>query len=391
MGDFPVKKLIAQYKKDLYEEFLPFMDEFIIDHIHGGFKCHTDRDGRNITTRKRTWFDGRGVWVYSYLYNHFKKDDRFLEISKKTLDLLFKARENNRLWPYSYDQSGNDLKEHKPDIYGNLFVAEGLIEYSVAVKDDIYLEKAKEILFDCVDLYDSEGYLYEFKSQEGAPLIKMPRVLGHWMIMLSLCKSILKYYPEERKISDLSDRCMDALLHHHLNPDFDLMIEFLEKDMTIPAGQLSRFVYIGHAMEALWMLMDEAERREDEALFEKASTLFKRHVEVAWDRVYGGVFHGLPDVEQNIWLTDKVFWAQQEVLIGLMILISHHHDKWAQEKFLELNQYVNDHFLLKKHGFRYWNIGGDRKMTFELHSDRIENYHIPRHLMLNIQRLSGME
>src|SRR5690625_5609755 len=138
------------------------------------------------------------------------------------------------------------------------------------------------------------------------------------------------------------------------------MIEFLEKDMTIPAGQLSRFVYIGQSIEALWMLMDEAERREDEALFEEVSTLFKRHVEVAWDRVYGGVFHGLTDVEQNLWLTDKVLWAQQEVLIGLMILISHHHDQWAQEKGLELYTYVNEHCLLKKKGRRYWKSGGDR-------------------------------
>ena len=49
--------------------------------------------------------------------------------------------------------------------------------------------------------------------------------------------------------------------------------------------------------------------------------------------------------------------------------------------------YVMENYPLKKHGFPLWNFSGDRKMTFVEEYERIENYHHPRHLMLNILSL----
>lgn len=379
-------ELLKQCQENLFGDFLPFMDEYIVDVEYGGFKWNTDRSGNNITTNKRTWFDGRGVWVYSYLYNNFEKDPRYLEIAKKTIDLLLKAKTQDTLWPWAYDRFGNDLKERNPDIYGNLFVAEGLIEYSVATGDTSYMQQAKDIIFNCVQLYDSEDYLYDFDYRPDVATIRKPRVLGHWMILLSLSKSILRH-EQDADIKALADRCLDALLNHHLNPEFGLMVEFLEKDLSLPKDGLEQFVYIGHAMESLWMIMDEAIRREDEELYQKSCNLFKRHVEVAWDDVYGGVFHGLENVNEHKWLLEKVLWAQQEVLIGLMIIIEHTGDEWAYRWFDRAYNHVIDTYPLKKYGYRLWNIGGDRKMTFQKEGVRIENYHTPRHLMLNIQLL----
>jgi hypothetical protein len=37
-----LRQLRRQYEYDLYEDFLPFMEKFVIDHEHGGFMC-TDR------------------------------------------------------------------------------------------------------------------------------------------------------------------------------------------------------------------------------------------------------------------------------------------------------------------------------------------------------------
>ncbi|WP_353138874.1 AGE family epimerase/isomerase [Pseudopedobacter sp.] len=390
IAGFSLDELLKQYHENLFDDFLPFMDEYIIDHQHGGFKCNTDRAGNNITKNKRTWFDGRGVWVYSYLYNNFKKDPQYLEIAKKTIDLLFKAKRDYALWPWAYDQFGNDLKERNPDIYGDLFVAEGLIEYSIATGDVSYIQQAKDIIFNCVELYDSEDYLYDFDYRPDVSTIRKPRVLGHWMIMLSLSKSILKH-EYDADIEALSDRCLDALLNHHLNPEFGLMVEFLEKDLSLPKDGLDQFVYIGHAIESLWMIMDEAIRRNDHALFNKSCDLFKYHVEVAWDDVYGGVFHGLENVNENKWLLEKVLWAQQEVLIGLMMIIEFTDDEWAYRWFDKAYNHVINTYPLKKHGYRLWNIGGDRKMTFQKEGIRIENYHTPRHLMLNIQLLNKIK
>jgi len=204
--------------------------------------------------------------------------------------------------------------------------------------------------------------------------------------MLSLSRSILKK-EEDKATKQLADRCLNALLNHHLNPEFQLMVEFLEKDMALSGDGLDQFVYIGHAIEVLWMMMEEAIRREDDILLNKSCTLFRRHLEIAWDDVYGGVFHCLEHVNENKWLTGKVLWAQQEALIGLLIVIEYTGEQWAYEWYDRVYNYVIETFPLEKYGYRLWNIGGDRKMTFRKESVRIENYHTPRHLMRSIQLL----
>ena len=376
--------LLREYDAYLHEDFLPFIDQHVFDHEHGGFKCNTDQSGINITTNKRTWYDGRGIWVYSFLYNHIEKNPKYLEFAKKTIDLVLKAKDPDEVfWPWAYDYKGKDLKEFPPDIYGNLFVAEGFVEYSIAAEDATYWQKAKDILLDCVAEYDRIGYTYLLEySPQGSNFTNAERVLGHWMIILRLTTSLLRIQPD-KEIDIINNRCIDALVNQHFNSKLKLMNEVLTKDFAQVSDEMEQFVYIGHAIESLWMVMDEAIRRNDRDLFDLATERFKFHVEVAWDDVYGGVFHCLDHVDNNKWLLDKVLWAQEEVLVGLMMLIEHNNDPWAIRWFDKMYNYVLENFNQKKEGFVLWKIGGDRTLVSGIQRDRIENYHHPRHLMLN--------
>jgi len=382
-----LNSLQMEYSRYLFTDYLPFVHQHVVDHEFGGFMCHTDSTGKNLSTHKRTWYDGRGIWVYSFLYNHFRQDPEYLAIASKTVDLVLEVKsEEKAYWPWSYSKTGKDLEEHPPDIYGNLFVAEGLSEFALAIGDWSYWDKAKSILLDCVTMYDREDYSYVMEDGPDTTHLQGPRILGHWMIMLRLSTGMLRA-KEDKEIEALADRCVDMLMNKHNNPHFDLLIEVLNHDFSIPNGPLSQFVYIGHAIEALWMVMDEAIRKKDETLYEKSSELFKRHVEVAWDDVYGGVFHGLYHVDHNEWLLKKVLWAQEEVLVGLLLQIEHSGDPWAFRWFDKVYHHVINTYPLKKHGYALWSIGGDRKVTFKGSESRVENYHHPRHLMLNMLHL----
>src|SRR5690606_30029867 len=173
--------LLDQHEYFLFDDYLPFIDKFVFDHENGGFMWNTDRKGQNITSNKRTWYDGRGIWVYSFLYNHFERNPAYLEMAQKTVDLVLKTKQPSEpFWPWSYDRLGNNLYENTPDIYGNLFVAEGLAEFSIATNNDSYWEKSKEILLNCVDIYDSSGYLYKLEYSPVPSFTHAERVLGHW-------------------------------------------------------------------------------------------------------------------------------------------------------------------------------------------------------------------
>jgi mannose/cellobiose epimerase-like protein (N-acyl-D-glucosamine 2-epimerase family) len=138
------------------------------------------------------------------------------------------------------------------------------------------------------------------------------------------------------------------------------------------------------------MVMFEAARRKDEALLDRAAAMFKRHVEVAWDDVYGGFFRALDHIDDYRWKTDKVLWLQEEVLIGTLFLIERRNDAWAREWFAKTYGYVREKYPLKPHGHALWIVGADRKVTYEEKASRVENFHHPRHLMLNLLALERM-
>lgn len=57
-----LEELREKYHKELFEDFLPNMDKYAIDHEFGGVMCSLDvRTGELINTNKTTWFVGRGL------------------------------------------------------------------------------------------------------------------------------------------------------------------------------------------------------------------------------------------------------------------------------------------------------------------------------------------
>jgi len=194
-------------------------------------------------------------------------------------------------------------------------------------------------------------------------------------------------------IERVADRCVDAITKHHYNPEFGLINELLNHDLTRPTDEYAQLVYTGHCIENLWMLLYEAARRRDKKLTDTLSAWFKRHVEVAWDDVYGGVFRNLQNVEGNVWLVDKVLWAQEEVLIGSMFVIEQLGAEWARQMFDKMYAYVREKYPLKRHGSPLWMYASDRKASFEAFlkmPKRVENFHHPRHLMLNLLSIERM-
>jgi mannose/cellobiose epimerase-like protein (N-acyl-D-glucosamine 2-epimerase family) len=394
IGGLALTDLRKFYRAELFEEFLPFMDKYIVDHEFGGFMCSADRDGTNLSTDKVTWYIGRGIWVYSFLYTHFGRDEAHLNTARQAVDFILKTRPSTpgTAWPKRFTREGTPLTPPDNEVYGDLFIAEGLTAYSAAAGDERYLTLAKEILQARLLTYESPAYLPEAgQTYLGPDARTFPgaRVLGVWMVLLRLATQMLELHADP-EIEKIAGRSIDAILRHHLHPDFELLNELLAHDFSRAGNEYDRLVYIGHAIETLWMVMFEAQRRNDESLWSRAAALFRRHVEVAWDDVYGGVLRNLRDAEQNVWDVDKVLWEQLEVLIGCLAMVEHRGDPWAGEMFEREFLYVRDHFRLEPHGLPLYMFMSDRRATFTSHADRIENYHLPRYLMLSLLSVERM-
>ena len=390
LAGLTLQELRERHRYYLFDDYLPFLEKHVIDHEYGGFMCNTDRDGTNITQKKTTWYEGRGIWVYSFLYNKIVKEEKYLEIARKSIEFILKNEPvGDTLFPEEFTREGKPLGGPSKGIYGDLFVANGLSEFSKAINDDSYWQKARAILFKCLRKYDSPGYAFHADYGPDATPFKGERVLGHWMIMLRVITQMLEI-KSDPDLEKVADRCVNALMNKHYIPEYKLMNEVLNHDMTRAEGGFSQFVATGHAIESLWMVMAEALRRKDKNLFDLAVERFKSHLEVAWDDVYGGIFHYLNHVDNYTWQTTKALWAQEEVLIGLMMIIEQTGAQWAKDWYARMWNYVTDKYPLEQYGFPIWILYADRKVTFERHYDRVGNFHHPRHLMVNLLSLERM-
>lgn len=380
----------------LFDDYIPFHDKYVIDHEYGGFTLHVGWNGPTASYEKSARYFGRGIWTYSYLYNKVDPNPKHYEAAKKAIEFIMRFKpSDDQLWPDAYSREGKVAAGPPDRIYEDLFIANGLAEFSKSKGNEKYWDIAKEIVFKCVRIYDKPGYFQagfsDYLGKDAPPVPGGTRLIGHWFCLLSTSTNMLEARPDA-EVQALADRCLEAILDKHYNKDFDLINEVLDHDFGRRDEREAEFVYTGHAIETLWMVLYEAVRRKDKALFDRAAGAFRRHCEVAWDDVYGGLFRSLNHVDKNTWFVDKVGWLQQEGLIGSMCLIEHAGDPWAKDFFAKLHAWVMDKFPLKKYGYPLWIDGSDRKVTFNKGDGtrRAENFHYPRYLMLNLLALDRM-
>jgi len=391
LAGLTLKELRGRYHSFLYDEFLQFVDKYVIDTEHGGFMCGADRDGTRLHTDKDSWYTGRGIWTYSYLYNNVEKNGHYLDVARRAVEFVLKAKPSgDAMWPRKMSRTGEVKSEPTDEIYGDMFIAQGLAEFAKASGEARYHEMAKEIARKCVRVYDRPDYQpgigRTYLGPDAKP-IPGARIGGVWMVFIYFTSQILER-ENDHEMAALSDRSIDALMNRHYNPDFGLNNEIVNHDLSRPDNEYAQLAYTSHTWETLWMVMAEALRRKDKKLFDLAAERFKRHVECSWDDVYGGAFAGCRNVDENTWILNKSMWPQEEILVGTMMMIEHTGSAWAWEMFTKTFDWVTEKFHLKRYGYSMFSRGGDRKGVFDVnHYTNVDVFHNPRHLMMNLAAL----
>jgi len=388
LAGLPLETIRDQFRDYLFNDFLPFHYEHVIDHEYGGFMCNTDRDGTNITTKKTAWYEGRGSWTYSYLYNNIDKDPKHLETARKSIEFILPHQPSgDTLWPRSFSRDGKTDGKPEAHVYGDCFVAAGLAEYAKAVGDDKYWTLAKDILLKCVRIYDRDDYCPNPAGKSLGPDIPSmagARQLSEWMVFLWVVMPLLDY-KSDSDVEEIASRCIDAVLNHHHNQEFDLVNEYLNHDMSHTENDYDQYVPPATSMETYWMIINEAVRRKDAGIFNTVGERFRRHVEFGWDDVYGGIQANCFHVDNNVWdINRKVMWAQVEAFNGLQLIVEHSGAQWAKDWYAKSKNNIFDKWLCRNYGHSLIIDATDRKMSFPPHTNRSELYHYPRFLMTGL-------
>ncbi len=394
--------LRKRYQDELFESVLPFWDRYGVDREYGGILCFLDYDGTCADTNKFLWFQGRGIWVYSHLYHCFGQDSHYLEIAQAIKDFVFShARQPDGWWPDLLSREGKILKPFSGDVYGMYFVAEGLQEYARAAGDEEALEMALALVKKLYALVERPDFQHPGTPRPGV------RPQGLWMVNLRIATQILREQ-DDAEISSIADQCLEAIIEKHYNPEIGLNNELLDFDFGRVEGEARKSLF-GHSIENLWMVMDEALRRNDETLWALCAERIRHHLEVGWDHVYGGLSHMVNvDAGAYVWPAErpvgtdydfrfvgeyhymKSMWALTEVLVATLKVFERSRVEWASRFFALAQEAIDTKFSSKKEGFPGYVLFGDRKVVRPEHVARQDNYHPPRQLMLNLQSLDRM-
>jgi N-acylglucosamine 2-epimerase len=377
----------------LYDEYLPFWNNGGYDKKYGGFICNLNPDGTPVDDEKFIWYQGRAIWVYSFLYNNFGQQSEFLDIARSTRDFMVKHMYlGDGRWAELVHRDGKVIRGAEPgsDIYGWLFAANGLAEYYriSGNKEDLRLALAS--IRAAVKAYDSPRY-QQGTENEGL------RQQGHSMVLVRLLTQLLDHH-EDPALEELLNFHADKLMTAFYNPDYRISNERLNHDYSRINGE-EGFMFLGHSLEAQWMVMQFALRKQDRIKFEKARNNFRRYLLMGWDHIFDGwasedyhVFGGKDHTMGTDYAT-KTMWAHTEILIGCMMVIENTGEEWARDWYRRTWDYVTKTFCL---GVGAWEQAVNRmgepisREKWGIHPMRRGNYHQPRFLMLNILSLDRM-
>lgn len=389
--------LLADCRDQLFEAYLPFWEQGGIDEENGGFMCYLYDDGSVENDRKDIWYQGRGIWVYSYLYNELDRNPKWLEIAAKARDFMVTHMHlGDGTWLDTVDRVGKPVGtiaiDRSNNIYGALFAAVGLIQYAKATGSEEDLELAKLSLRKSVERYESikyPGVIAPGVEQKGL------RAQGHSFMFVWTIPQLLELDSDPWLETLLSEH-LHALANKFWNPDYGISNEMLFHNYSRIPSQ-SAFMVPGHSIEAHWMCMEEALRQGDTALYQTFKNRMRRLIEMSWDYTFDGTcdtaYHvfGSNDHPAGPVLNEKTMWAQSEVSVGCLMAYQQTGEEWARDWFERSWSFLQK-TMSTDHGV--WRQAVDRQGK-DLQREGISiyrkgNFHQPRCLMYLMKLLGQM-
>lgn len=374
-------ELEKQYKNELQENVLPFWIDFSIDKEYGGYFTCLDRDGTVFDTDKFIWLQGRQIWMFAKMYNTVEKKQEWLDIAIHGAEFLEQyGHDGNYNWYFALDQKGNPLTEPY-NIFSYTFATMAFGQLHLATGNEKYAEIAKKT-FEIILKRQQNPKDKWNKAYPGT------RSLKNFALPMILCNLALEieHLVEKDFLNQLMENCIHEVMDVFYRPDLDgIIIENVTMEGELSDTFDGRLINPGHAIEAMWFIMDLGERLVRPELIEKALEITLKMIDYGWDKKYGGIFYfmdrkGYP-TQQLEW-DQKLWWVHIETLISLLKGYKLTGSKECLDWFEKIHHYTWNHFKDKEYRewFGYLNRQGE--VLLPLKGGKWKGcFHVPRGLL----------
>jgi N-acylglucosamine 2-epimerase len=147
-----------------------------------------------------------------------------------------------------------------------------------------------------------------------------------------------------------------------------------------------RLLNPGHGIEAMWFMMDIAQRLGDHNLIERAVDVVLSILEYAWDAKYGGIYYfvdgeGNPPLQLE-W-DQKLWWVHLESLVALVMGYALTGRKECWSWYERVHDYAWPRFSDPAHGEWYGYLNRRGEVFLPLKGGKWKGcFHVPRALFL---------
>lgn len=371
--------LTAQYREELFESVLPFWLEKSPDRKHGGYFTCLTREGDVFDTDKFVWLQARQVWLFSMLYNRVEKRDEWLQAARHGANfLLDHGHDGSFNWYFSLAQNGDPLVVPY-NIFSNTFASMAMGQMHLATGESRFSEAALQTFRQTLKRRDNPKGKWNksIGSTRSLDNFALPMILSNLALEI-------EHLLDEDEIRSLSYGIADQILNRFFRPELGIVLENIELDGSLSDTFDGRLVLPGHAIEAMWFLMDLGDRFGETEWIETATSITHAMIDYGWDPDNGGLFYyldrkGFPP--QQLEWSQKLWWVHLESAVALIKSYRWTGESRSLEWFQRLHEYNWTHFRDPDHPEWFGYLDRYGKISLSLKGGKWKGcFHVPRAL-----------
>lgn len=373
------RSLLEFYRTTLLEDTLPFWFPRCIDREAGGYLHCVDRDGSVVDTDKSIWAHGRMAWLMFMLSHELKTDENWPQWGEHGLEFLERHgfAENGRMY-FHVDRFGKPLRQRRY-AYSESFAAIAYAAHARLTGNPRSAQRANELFDFFVDWNFTPGRMPP-KGTDVRPTIGLaPRMIS--IVTAQELRDCLSINDQHQV---LIEKWIDEIGSKFWHPDRLAVMEAVSPEGQIVDHFDTRIINPGHAIEAAWFILREAEYRGREDWVSLGCAMLDAMWQRGWDRTHGGLLYFV-DVDgkpvQEYWHEMKFWWPHDEALIATLYAWKLTREPRYAQWHEELRAWSFEHFADPEHGEWFGYLRPDGSLSSSLKGNLWKScFHHPRAL-----------
>lgn len=391
-GGESFSSLAELYRAELLDRVVPFWLNKSQDKDFGGYFTCLDRDGSVYDTDKFIWLQGREVWMFSKLYNTVEPRKEWLDAAIQGAEFLKKyGHDGNLNWYFALDREGHPLVEPY-NIFSYTFAVIAFGQLSIALKtagDAARSAEYADIAKRTFDIVLSKTDNPKGRWSKASPGARAMKTFDLPMILCNVSLEI-EALLDPAFLQKAIDDCLHEVMDVFYRPELGLIVEALGKDGNLVDCFDGRKLNPGHAIEAMWFVMDLGKRLGRPELIKQAVDICLQEVEYGWDKEFGGIFYFMDRLghpRHELEWDQKLWWVHLETLISLIKGYQLTGDQRCLDWFQRVHDYTWTHFRDADYPEWYGYLNRQGEVLLPLKGGKWKGcFHVPRGL-LNVWKI----